>query len=294
MARPRLGDASPSLGAVLQRRLCVVTGKGGTGKSAVAASVAIAAGRQGMRVLALAMGSGAGLARHLGLPRIGHEPDAVGDVHAATVEPAAALDEYLRHRIRLPHLGAVARVFAAVVDTVPGVRDTVMIGKVVHESTLPAWDLVVVDAPPTGQVQSYLSAPSTIAGLVPGGAVREQAAWLRSLLENPDHTGVVIVATPEELPVIEAAAFRDEIATRVAVTAVVANKVLPEAGFTAPAAGGSPSGPAGDAARFHAALVEAQQPHLAALRPDRLVPFLFGMHTPDETAARIADVWEAP
>jgi len=284
----------PTLGAVLERRLCVVTGKGGTGKSAVAASLAIAAGRRGMRVLALAMGSGDGLARHLGATRLGPEPEAFGDVHAAFVEPASALDEYLRHRIRIPHLGAVARVFAAVVDTVPGVRDTVMIGKVVHESTLPTWDLVVADAPPTGQVQSYLGAPATIAGLVPGGAVREQAAWLRSLLEDRNHTGVVVVATPEELPVTEAVAFRDGITASVAVTAVIANKVLAEAGFDAAAILSSAPGPALDAARFHLALAEVQHRHLAALRPDRAVPLLFGMHTPEETAARIADLWELP
>lgn len=272
--------------------MCLVTGKGGTGKSAVAASLAIAAGRRGMRVLALAMGSGEGLARHLGASRIGPEPEAFGDVHAAVVEPAAALDEYLRHRLHLPHLGAVARVFAAVVDTVPGVRDTVMIGKVVHESTISTWDLVVADAPPTGQVQSYLGAPTTIAGLVPGGAVRDQAAWLRSLLENPKHTGVVVVATPEELPVTEAVAFREEMAARPEVMAVIANKVLPEAGFDVAAIEGLAPGPPLDAARFHLALAAAQQRHLDELRPDRTVPYLFGMHTPDETAARIADLWE--
>ncbi|MBI5157457.1 MAG: hypothetical protein HZA58_05510 [Acidimicrobiia bacterium] len=284
----------PSLGAVLERRLCVVTGKGGTGKSAVAASLAIAAGRRGMRVLALAMGDGDGLARHLGAPRLGPSPEAFGDVHAAVVEPASALDEYLRHRIRIPHLGAVARIFAAVVDTVPGIRDTVMIGKVVHDSTLPAWDLVVADAPPTGQVQSYLGAPETIAGLVPGGAVRDQAAWLRSLLQDPEHTGVVVVATPEELPVTEAMAFRDHMADTTAVAAVIANKVLPEVGFDAAAIAGIAPGPALEAARFQLALTEAQHRHLAELRPDRVVSLLFGMHTPDETASRIADLWELP
>ena len=123
----------------------------------------------------------------------------------------------------------MSRVFAAVVETVPGVRDTAMIGKIIFESTRPRWDLVVVDAPPTGQVSSFLEAPATIAGLVPGGAVRDQAAWMRSVLADPRHTGLVVVATPEELPVIEAKSFiEDVIASRTAaVAASVANAAVP-------------------------------------------------------------------
>jgi anion-transporting ArsA/GET3 family ATPase len=279
---------------VLERRLLLVTGKGGTGKSALAASLAVAAGRRGMRVLALAMGPGAGLARHLGLPRLESARRRHGDVHAALVDPAAALDEYLHLKVRVPRFAAVSRIFAAVVDTVPGVHDTVMIGKVVFESTRPQWDLVVVDAPPTGQVRSFLAAPATIAALVPGGAVRDQAAWLQSVLADARHTGVVVVATPEELPVIEATSFRNEIEGTVAVAATVANKVLPAADFDAFAVATAPVSAAAEAGALHLALASRQHDHLEALHPDRVVPYLFGMHTPEETAARLADLWVRP
>jgi anion-transporting ArsA/GET3 family ATPase len=98
---------------VLERRLLLVTGKGGTGKSAVAASLAIAAGRRGLRVLALAMDGGAGLARHLRADPPGPTPQRCGDVFIAAVDPGAALDQYLRLRIRVPRLAAVSRIFAA-------------------------------------------------------------------------------------------------------------------------------------------------------------------------------------
>ena len=282
----------PTLRGVLDRRLLLVTGKGGTGKSAVAASLAIAAGRRGMRVLAISMDRGDGLARHLALPHLEPTPQRHGDVHAALVDPGAALDEYLRLRMRMPRLTAVSRVFAAVVDTVPGVRDTVMIGKVVFESTRTRWDLVVADAPPTGQVRSFLRAPATIAGLVPGGAVREQAAWLGSVLADPGHSGAVVVATAEELPVTEAAAFGVEVEAdgTMPLAAKVANKILPEADFGTRAA----AGPEGEAATLHRALVERQTRHLAAFSADHTIPYLFGMHTPDETAERIADRWGSP
>ena len=279
--------------AVLNRRLLLVTGKGGTGKSAVAASLAVAAGRRGLRVLALAMDHGAGLARHLRVTTLGPAPQRCGDVHVAVVDPVAALDEYLRMRVRVPRLAAVSRVFAAVVETVPGVRDTTMIGKVVFESTRPRWDLVVADAPPTGQVSSFLEAPATIAGLVPGGAVRDQAAWMRSVLADPQHTGLVVVATPEELPVTEAKSFMAGVtASRIAaVVASVANKVLPAPDFDGSALAGTTDSSGRQAGALHLALIERQQGHLMDLKADRTIPFLFGMRTAGETTERIADLW---
>lgn len=281
----------PTLASVLDRRLLLVTGKGGTGKSAVAASLAIAAGRRGLRVLALAMDQGVGLARHLGLSHLGPEPEHLGAVFAARVDPAAALDEYLRMRIPVPRVAPIGRIFAAVVETVPGVRDTVVMGKVVFESTRSRWDLVVADTPATGQVSSFLAAPGTIAGLVPGGAVREQAAWLRTLLADVRHTGLVVTATPEELPVIEAVHFRTEVETTGAahIAAVVANKVLPPADFEV---GDDAPIAHRDAARLHVALTTGQRDHLDSLRPDRVIPYHFGMLGPHETGARIADMWE--
>ncbi|HAX82920.1 MAG TPA: hypothetical protein DCY40_10190, partial [Actinobacteria bacterium] len=218
---------------MLERRLLLVTGKGGTGKSAVAASLALAAGRRGLRVLALAMDDGAGLARHLRAAPPGPLPERIGDVAVARVDPGAALDQYLRLRIRVPRLPAVSRMFAAMAETVPGVRDTVMIGKVIFESTRSRWDVVVADAPPTGQVLSYLGAPATIAGLVPTGAVRDQARWMEATLRDPRHSAAIVVATPEDLPVIEAAGFAVDIARTgsIPLGAVVANRVLPAADF---------------------------------------------------------------
>ncbi|HEX5630428.1 MAG TPA: ArsA-related P-loop ATPase [Acidimicrobiia bacterium] len=274
---------------MLDRKLLVVTGKGGTGRSAVAASLALAAARRGRRVLALALDAPVGLARHLGAEVPGPIPRRHGDLHLGAVEAGAALDEYLRLRIKVPRLAAVGRLFAAVAETVPGVRDTVLVGKAVYESTRTRWDLVVVDAPPTGQIQSLITAPTTIAGLVPGGAVREQARWLAGLLADPTHTGAVVVATLEDLPVLEAGEFIAAASGAIHPVAIVANRVL------TPVAG-EPGldGIAAEAAAHHHRLTQAQRPHLDRLAATHRLPMLFGMHTPAETAARLADHWGTP
>lgn len=271
----------------------MVTGKGGTGRSAVAAALAIALARRGARTLALAFDAGDGLADHLGAPPLDTVPRPTHDVWAARVDPAVALDEYLRLRIAIPRVAGAGRVFAAVAETVPGVRDTVMIGKVLHEATSGNWDAVVVDGPPTGQVVSYLRAPRTIASLVPGGAVRRQALSMESVLADPGHAGLVIVATPEELPVIEATELRAFASSdgSIGVAAIVANRVLAPAGFSGEEAA-TARGPRGDAGRHHLAALARQETHLGALGATVALPMLFGIHRADEVAARLSVHWE--
>lgn len=273
----------------------MVTGKGGTGRSAIAAALAIAGGRHGRRVLALAVDSGVGLAHHLGCEGLGSEPQRVGHVAAARVDPARALDQYLRLRTRLPAAGSAARMFSALADAVPGVRDTLVLGKIVYEATRPHWDLVVVDADPTGRILSRLRAGSTVRGLVSRGPVREEAEWLDRVLADPRHTAAVLVATPEDLPVSEAREFRDAIDAEpsIAIGEVVANRVLPDPDFTASQARAT-KGAAGAAATLHLRLHRAQQAPLRALRAHRHLPLLFGLHTPAEVAQSLADLVERP
>lgn len=280
---------------MLDRRLLIVTGKGGTGRSAITAAIAIAGGRQGRRVLTLAVDSGVGLAHHLGSEGIGPDPQNIGHVAAARIDPARALDQYLRLRTRLPAAGSAARVFSALADAVPGVRDTLVLGKIVYESTRPHWDLVVVDADPTGRVLSRLRAGATVRRLVSRGPVREEAEWLERVLADPRHTAAVLVATPEDLPVREANEFRDAIDTEplVAIGEVVANRVLPDPDFTAAQARAA-TGSARAMATLHLGLHRSQRAPLRALRAHRHLPFLFGLHTPAEVAESLADLVEQP
>ncbi len=285
---------APSAASLFDRRTLLVSGKGGVGKSAVAAALAIRAARAGQRVLAVAMTSGDGLAAHFGVARLGYEPTEVRrGVEAMVVERAAALDEYLHLQLRLPAgapLGPVARGLDLFAEAVPGIRDVVTIGKLVYDASRGPWDLVVADAPPTGQLMSYLRAPDTIAGLAPSGRVKEQAEWMTGLLADPEFAALVLVTLAEELPVVETMdAVADlEAEPLVALAAVVANRVLDP---PPPLPDDLAAGPHRAAAELHAGRHADQQEWLARLPEDARLPYLFGMLTPGEVAARLADAW---
>ena len=280
---------------MLDRHLLIVTGKGGAGRSALAASLALRAARGGRRVLAVTMTDSFGLSGHLRTGTLGPKPiEARPGLSAMAIEPAAALDEYLRIRLRVPRVGAMTRAFRVLAETVPGIRDTVVIGKLLWEAARPEWDLVVADGPPTGQVLSLLRAPSTIEGLVPASRVKDQAAWMRRMLADEAGTGIVVAATPEELPVAEAAETIAALSEEglAAVAAVVANRVLPELRIDRGQLDAEPPGPRRDAALLHLDIAAGQRRHMAGLHPDHVLPLLFGIRTPGEVASRLADLWE--
>jgi anion-transporting ArsA/GET3 family ATPase len=281
---------------VLDRRLIVVTGKGGVGRSALTAALAIRAARRGRRVLAMALSDGPGLAAHLRVESFGYDPRSVRPgLDLLAVEPTAALDEYLRLQLHIPRLGPASRAFRVLADTVPGIRDTVVIGKAIFEATSGRWDLIVADGPPIGQILSYLRAPSTIQGLVPAGRVERQSAWMREVLEDPAQTAVVMATLAEELPVLETLEALEalEAESLTTVAEVVVNRLLPDLDVAPGLLESAEPGPERDAARLHCALRSAQQQWLERLPAGPRLPYLFGVFTPGEVAARLADLWEA-
>ena len=278
---------------MLDRRLIIVTGKGGVGRSAVAAAIARVRAANGDRVLALAIDHGRGLAAHLGVSTLVHEPAAVAPgLHAAVVDPSSALEEYVRLQVRAP-MAVAGRVFRLLALTVPGVRDIVLVGKVWYESTRDDWDAVVVDAAPAGQIQSILRAPTTIAGLVARGTVHDQSARMAATLADAAVTSLVVVATPEELPLTEAAeviAAADDAGIS-PTRSLVLNRVLEPAGFTQPP---TAPGPARDAARLQLEIARAQTAHIDTVGADHLLPLLLGRHRPAEVATVLAAHLETP
>jgi anion-transporting ArsA/GET3 family ATPase len=280
---------------ILDRHLLFVTGKGGVGKSAIAAAAGLHAAKHGRKVLVVGMTDGVGLAGHLRIGRLGPDPVEVRPgLSALAIDPAAALDEYLRLRIRVPRLGIMTRAFRVLAETVPGIRDTVVIGKVLYEATRSDWDLVVADAPPTGQILSYLTAPTTIESLVPRGRVREQAAWMRTVLRDPSISGLVLAATPEELPVAEARETLGVLAVEapIDIAGIVANRVIPPLGISPERVAAEPAGPRRDAAVLHADLRRSQEAMLDLFHADLEFPLLFGLRTPGEVASRLSELWD--
>jgi anion-transporting ArsA/GET3 family ATPase len=278
---------------MLDKRLVLVSGKGGVGKSAVSAGLALLAQRRGLRVLAMEMGAPGGLSAHFGTGPLTFEPvELRPGLHAMQMVRSDALLEYLSIQLGMRGLnrfGPLARAFDALATTAPGIREIITVGKAIWEVREDRWDIVIADAPPTGQIGSYLRAPVTISELVPSGRIRVQAEVMREILHDPSLTELVMVYLPEELPVTETEETLTWLGKEdlVAPPTVVANRVLDE--LTDPE---SPPGPVGDAARLHRSLWSEQQEWLERLPPTQALPYLHGLFTPGEVAARIADEFE--
>ena len=219
---------------LLDRRLLFVTGKGGVGKTAVSAALGTLAAQHGRRTLVCEVDATGDLARFFETGPTGFEPRTVQpDLALMTLTTEESLREYMKLQLRIPllaRIGPLARSFDFVANAAPGVREILTVGKVTYEVREDNYDLVVVDATASGHVVGQLGAPEAINELVKVGLVRDQTGWMQDILHDPAQTGVVVVTTPEEMPVVETLELVERLSTqtRVALAAVVANRVLPE------------------------------------------------------------------
>ncbi len=236
-------------------RLHVVTGKGGTGKTTVAAALAIALAGQGRRTLLVEVENRQGIAQLFDCPPLPYEERKVavgaggGDVLALAVDPEEALLEYLDMFYRLGRAGRGLRRIGAIdfaTTIAPGMRDVLVTGKVYEavrrrKGSTPIYDAVVLDAPPTGRITRFLGVNEEVAGLARVGPVRGQADSIMSLLRSP-MTAVHLVTLLEEMPVQETGDAVTELAKAgLPVGGVVVNMVraplLKQADLTAAAKG---------------------------------------------------------
>ncbi|MGH3849628.1 MAG: ArsA-related P-loop ATPase, partial [Pseudonocardiaceae bacterium] len=192
---------------LFDRRLLFVTGKGGVGRSTVAASLAVLAASMGQRTLACELDSRGDMAALFECRASTFVPNLVEpNLWSMTMDTEAALQEYLRLQLRVPvvgRFGPLARMFDYVAAAAPGVREILTVGKIAWEVRENHYDLVVVDAVASGHILSQLGAPAVINRLIQSGLIRQQTQWVAELLGDAAITGVVVVTTAEEMPISE-------------------------------------------------------------------------------------------
>ncbi len=219
---------------LLDRRLVFVTGKGGVGKTTTAAALASLAADRGKKTLVCEIDAKGNLADFFETgPTQFDERQISPRLWAMSMDTEASLRQYLSLQLKLPlvaRIGPLARMFDFVASAAPGVKEIVTVGKLCWEVKERHYDIVIVDAAASGHIVSQLAAPQAINQLVQVGLVRQQTGWMLDILGDPLLTGLVIVATPAEMPVSETLELRDHVAaeTNVELAAVVVNRVLPE------------------------------------------------------------------
>ena len=200
--------------ALLDRRLVVVTGKGGTGKSTISAAVALAAARRGKKVLVCEVVAKERVADFFGRPSSGTQiRELVPNLYSIHVRPREAMREYalmiLKYETlyRIAFENAAARYFLA---AAPSLAEIVMLGKVWWHASQETergrlrWDMVVLDAPATGHGLTFLTVPEVFLRLVSEGPLARDMRSMQSLLADPAKCSICVVTLPEEMPANEA------------------------------------------------------------------------------------------
>jgi anion-transporting ArsA/GET3 family ATPase len=223
-------------------RLHFVTGKGGTGKSTIAAALALTLAAGGRKVLLVEVEGRQGIAQLFDVPPLPYQELKIataergGQVNALAIDIDAAFLEYLDMFYSLGIAGRAMRRIGAIefaTTIAPGLRDVLLTGKIkesavrVGKNGVPVYDAVVVDAPPTGRIARFLDVTKAVSDLAKGGPVHSQSEGVVKLLHS-DQTAIHLVTLLEALPVQETLEAIEELAEmELPIGSVIVNRNIP-------------------------------------------------------------------
>lgn len=222
----------------LAPKILIVSGKGGVGKTTVAAALALVAARRGRTVCVAEVDRKGTLPKLFGRDALGYDPSELAPgLWGMQIVPEQALAEYLDVQY---HMKRVARIFTTthfvdyIATAAPGLKDILVLGKIWYleqgRGTRPEFDTIVVDAPAAGHMLTFLQAPMGLSDAVPVGPIRRQSDWLVQMLTDAARTRVHLVTLPEEMPVSETLETSAALRAKVGIAAgpIFANAVYSE------------------------------------------------------------------
>jgi anion-transporting ArsA/GET3 family ATPase len=221
----------------LAPKILIVSGKGGVGKTTVAAALAVVAARHGHRVCIAEVDRKGTMPKLFGATDIDYKPREMSPgIYGMSIVPDEALAEYLDVQY---HMKRISRVFTSshfvdyITATAPGLKDILVLGKIWYLEqgrTGPQFDTIILDAPAAGHMLTFLSAPMGLSDAVRAGPVRRQADWLVQMLRDPQRARVHLVTLAEEMPISETLETMEVLHDKIQIETgpVFANAVYPE------------------------------------------------------------------
>jgi len=198
---------------IFDKRLLLISGKGGVGKSTVCSALALSAARMDKQVLVIEMDERERIPRLFGSAKVGYEGAFVHpNIFVRNLLPTSAMDDFVAERFTIKRIAKQilgSPIYKYFVAAAPGLKEFVTLGKIMmleqetESDGRPKYDTIIVDAPATGHGVAFLRVPFAAADILKVGWIRKQADGIINLITDPDKTMLNVVTLPEEMPVNE-------------------------------------------------------------------------------------------
>lgn len=224
---------------LFDKRLLIISGKGGVGKSTLCSAFALSASRMGKRVLVIEMDEKERISRLFGTPEVGYEGAFVHpNIFVRNLLPMHAMDEFIEKRVTVKTIARQilgSPIYKYFVAAAPGLKEFVTLGKIMlleeekEGRGKPKYDFIVVDAPATGHGVAFLRVPFAAVDVLNVGWVKKQADRIIQILTDPAKTMINIVTLPEEMPVNETIEMCQSVQDllRIPIGYIIINSVFP-------------------------------------------------------------------